>query len=138
MNSPILLRRLKQADSEEAKQAILRAQYFDDLFTAKKVMNENYIELKSDILRLVRELSGQTLDLFDETRSLLAGDSGIDISQQSDELRELLDKANRDLLALSGDPNRKDAGALGNFVTYSRRLRDKLLNFALIERTEKR
>lgn len=110
----------------------------DDLFTAKKVMNENYIELKSDILRLVRELSGQTLDLFDETRSLLAGDSGIDVSQQSNELRELLDKANRDLLALSGDPNRKDAGALSNFVTYSRRLRDKLLNFALIERTEKR
>lgn len=30
----------------------------DDLFTAKKVMNDNYIELKSDILRLVRELSG--------------------------------------------------------------------------------
>ena len=110
----------------------------DDLFTAKKVMNENYIELKSDILRLLRKLSGQSLALFDETRRLLDGESGIDITHQSDELRELLDKANRDLLALSGDPNRKDAGALGNFVTYSRRLRDKLLNFALIERTEDR
>ena len=49
-------------------------------------------------------------------------------------MRELLDKANRDLLALSGDPYRKDAGALGNFVTYSRRLRDKLLNFAMTEK----
>lgn len=72
--------------------------------------------------------------MFDETRNLLDGDSGTDISHQSEELRELLDKANRDLLALSGDPYRKDAGALGNFVTYSRRLRDKLLNFAMTEK----
>ena len=36
----------------------------------------------------------------------------------------------RDLLVLLAHPDRTDAGALSNFVTFSRRLADKLLNFA--------
>jgi phosphate:Na+ symporter len=47
-------------------------------------------------------------------------------------LQVLLNDANRDLLTLLADPERRDAGALSNFVTYSRRLKDKLVNFAAL------
>jgi phosphate:Na+ symporter len=43
-----------------------------------------------------------------------------------------IDSANRTLLILIADPDRKDAGALINFITYSQRLKDKLTNFANI------
>ena len=38
--------------------------------------------------------------------------------------------ANRKLLFLLAQPDRRDAGAMSNFMTYSRRLMDKLVNFA--------
>ena len=38
--------------------------------------------------------------------------------------------ASRSLLMLTLDPQREDAGALINYVTYSQRLKDKLTNFA--------
>ena len=37
-----------------------------DLFEAKRVINYSYIELKSDLLILIRGLASQTLDYFDE------------------------------------------------------------------------
>ena len=40
------------------------------------------------------------------------------------------------MLRLMGDPGREDVGALSQFVTYSRRLRDKLLRFAKIASRE--
>ena len=48
----------------------------------------------------------------------------------------MLDEINRDLLSLLADPDRSDAGTLSNFVTYSRRLQDKLVNFAALQDTE--
>jgi phosphate:Na+ symporter len=74
----------------------------DDLFTAKKVMNENYIELRSDVLLLVRELSIHSLSLFDDIRGVLDGDLTVDISHHSKELQDVLDRTNRSLLALCG------------------------------------
>jgi phosphate:Na+ symporter len=52
------------------------------------------------------------------------------------ELQALLDDANRKLLPLLARPDRRDAGALSNFVTYSRRLNDKLLSFARLSGAE--
>ena len=51
----------------------------------------------------------------------------------------MLDEINRDLLPLLAHPDRSDAGTLSNFVTYSRRsrrLKDKLVNFAALQDTE--
>ena len=45
----------------------------DDLFATKRSMNEQYIELESDVMLLVRELSGQTLALFDAVQEALRG-----------------------------------------------------------------
>jgi phosphate:Na+ symporter len=101
-----------------------------DLFDSKRVMNAQYIELKSDVLILVRELSSQTLGFFDEVNAAIKNDVAIDIKTHAKELQHNIDAANRDLLTLLVDPTRVDAGALTNFITYSQRLKDKLTNFA--------
>ncbi|MBR9909758.1 MAG: Na/Pi cotransporter family protein [Gammaproteobacteria bacterium] len=100
-----------------------------DLFETKKVMQEHFLELKSDILLLVRELASQTLGLFEDIHKCMSSDQKIDLQSQSRELQEQLDAANFKLLELLANPLRHDAGALTNFITYSQRLKDKLENF---------
>jgi phosphate:Na+ symporter len=104
----------------------------DDLFKSRRIMSKHYIELKSDVLLLVRELSSHTLVLFDEINRALREGSELDVSAEAKNLHKVLDNASRELLVLVADPNRRDAGALSHFVTYSRRLKDKLLNFAAL------
>ena len=108
----------------------------DDLFTVKKVLSEHYIEPGSDILMIVRELSSGALALFDDVQDILGGGDGDKLRDNTRELNEQLDSAYRRLLMLTANPERKDAGALFNFVTYNRRLMDKLLNFALLQHVE--
>jgi phosphate:Na+ symporter len=104
----------------------------EDLFFTKRVMRENYIEPSTDILILVREISGHTLSLFEDVSRVLEQKPGAEIAESSAELKALLDRNNRELLSLMNDPARRDAGALTNFVTYSRRLQDKLVNFVAV------
>ncbi len=103
-----------------------------DLFAARKIMTEHYIELKSDILLPIRELSSHTLGLFDDIYKAIAGEESIDIKLTGQDLQKYLDQVNKDLLVLLANPMRRDAGALTNFVTYSQRLKDKLINFSAI------
>lgn len=105
----------------------------NDLFNTKKVISEHYIELKSDILLLIRELSSQTLVMFDELRKGISGKAMQEIKQSARELQTHLDEAHKKLLALMADPLRRDAGAMTNVFTYSQRLKDKLLNYAVIK-----
>ncbi len=102
----------------------------NDLFAAKRVMKEQYIELKSDVLLIVRSLSSQTLQFFDEIANELKQQGPMNVRSEARDLQHHIDNANRDLLLLLIDPKREDAGALTNFVTYSQRMKDKLLNFA--------
>ena len=104
-----------------------------DLFESKRVMNAQYIELKSDVLILVRELSSQTLGFFDEINSAIVSEKTLDTKSLAKELQHYIDAANRDLLTLLVDPTRVDAGALTNFITYSQRLKDKLTIFASLK-----
>ncbi|MCY3667028.1 MAG: Na/Pi symporter [Gemmatimonadetes bacterium] len=108
----------------------------EDIFNTKKAMSKNYVELKSDVLLMVRKLSSQTLALFDDIRKPLEEGNQLDIAARANELQAMLDEINRDLLSLLADPDRSDAGTLSNFVTYSRRLQDKLVNFAALQDTE--
>ena len=126
-------------DSRELLRCVARYDYLfqihdsiDDIFNTKRMMNKHYIELKSDIMLMVRELSSQTLSLFDDIGKAMASNRAPDIVAQSVRLQVLLNDANRELLTLLADPERRDAGALSNFVTYSRRLKDKLVNFAAL------
>ena len=108
----------------------------DDIFNTKKVMNRHYIELKDDILVMIRDLSGLTLALFDDIRNSLLEKRQVKTPAKAEELQEVLDKINRELLPLLTRPDRRDAGALSNFVTYSRRLKDKLVNFSALQDIE--
>jgi phosphate:Na+ symporter len=105
-----------------------------DLFEAKRITNEKFIELKSDLLLLIRGLSIKTLDVFEEIASEM-----LDTTKQSEkrtllskekDLQHEINEVNRSLLLLMSDSSREDAGALINFITFSQRLKDKLNNFA--------
>lgn len=105
-----------------------------DLFESKRVMNEQYIELKSDLLLLTRSLAMETSEYFEDIATNLhkqgASPQQSTIKARVKKLQQVIDSANRTLLSLMADPERKDAGALINFITYSQRLKDKLTNFA--------
>jgi phosphate:Na+ symporter len=102
-----------------------------DLFEAKRTINDNFIELRSDILLIVREVSSETLVLFD----LISNhqDEREQFVQDSYELQRHLNDANKALLKLFSDVDRRDATALTNFTTYSQRLKDKLINLYQLE-----
>jgi phosphate:Na+ symporter len=132
-----------ETESERLLTKITRYDYLfqihdsiDDLFNTKRIMNQHYIELKSDVMVMIRELSGRTLALFDAVRESLEGPRVPRTAEVAAELQALLDDANRKLLPLLARPDRRDAGALSNFVTYSRRLNDKLLSFARLSGAE--
>ena len=126
-------------DEEESKQLIRLVRQYDylfqvqdsinDLFESKRVINQQFIELKSDVLLSVRELSSHTLGYFDTIRLSMHGQSDGDIKKLEKELQSHINSANRDILTLLVDPARVDAGALTNFVTYSQRIKDKLHRF---------
>ncbi|MDA0977944.1 MAG: Na/Pi symporter [Proteobacteria bacterium] len=101
-----------------------------DLFNTKKVINTGYIDLNGDILLIVREVASQTLMLFDAIRNLQTDGTDTTVSENSHNLYQLLGRANHKLLELLANPERRDAGSLTNFITYSRRLRDKLINYS--------
>lgn len=106
----------------------------NDLFKVKRVINEKYIELKSDLLLLIRGLSIKTLDVFDEIASEMLDKKHQPerrlLSAKEKELQHEINDVSRSLLLLMADTSREDAGTLINFVTYSQRLKDKLSNFA--------
>ncbi len=102
----------------------------EDIFNTKKAMSKHYVELKSDLLLMVRKLSSQTLVLFDDIRKPLIEGNQLDVTARAKELQEMLDEINRGLLPLLARPDRPDVGTLSNFVTYSRRLKDKLETLA--------
>ncbi|MCC2615913.1 Na/Pi symporter [Aestuariibacter halophilus] len=126
-------------DEEESRQLIKLINQFDylfqihdsisDLYESKKVLNEHYIELKSDVLLLVRTLSSQTLAFFERIGDAMREEEPPNLKSAAKELQHSIDQANRNLLLLLVDPKREDAGALTNFITYTQRLKDKLNNF---------
>jgi len=127
-------------DESESRQLLrLTTQYdylfqihdsIDDLFNAKQMMNKQYVDLKSDVLLILRELSSYTLSLFDAIGKSIGAGRPARVEGEARALQVCLEQSNRDLLSLLANPDRRDAGALSNFVTYSRRLMDKLVNFA--------
>lgn len=126
-------------DEKDSKELIRIINQFDylfqihdsinDLFNTKKVMSEHYIELKSDILLLIRTLSSQTLELFDQIKSEISSADASEMQKAAQEMQAQLDEVSKDLLSLMAQPSRRDAGAMINFVTYSQRLKDKLINY---------
>lgn len=85
---------------------------------------------------MVRVLSSNTLSLFNDICRAMAEGRKPEITEKAGELQGLLNMVNKELLSLLTQPERQDAGALSNFVTYSRRLKDKLVNLTALENNE--
>jgi len=130
-------------DNENSKELIQLINHFDylfqihdsieDLYHTKKVMEEQWIELQSDILLIIRRLSSETLQVFDSVIHRQSKEDSSELSASAKSMQKYLNESQRRLLEIMADPLRKDAGALSNFVTYSQRLKDKLINYARIE-----
>jgi len=130
------------ADEEESRQLMnlfTRYDYLfqiedsiEDLFNTKVTMDKQFIELRSDVMVMVREVSSRTLHLFDMTYRALSDGQRPETHDASVELRGVIDAVNRDLLRLMRDPRRQDVGVLSHFLTYSRRVQDKLQRFGKI------
>jgi phosphate:Na+ symporter len=103
----------------------------DDVYSIKKNLDDNFIEIKSDLLLHIRELSGKTIMLFDIIlKSSFQHEIPITkVKKVAKELQEIIDSLNQEILTLLSHPHRQDAGALIHLVTYSQRLKDKLLSF---------
>lgn len=101
-----------------------------DITNIKETLDENYIELKSDILLIVREISSETLSLFEKIST-----QDLDIKEKRELKKKLLDfqldleKNNKNILKFMAMPERKDAGAILHLITYSQRLKDKLVHY---------
>lgn len=122
--------------SRELMQIISRYDYLfqihdsiEDIYNTKKVLSEHYLEPKSDILLIIREISSGILQMFDEIAKSMECEGEFDIHSLSDSVQQDINQGNRALLKLLADPLRQDAGALANFITYSQRLKDKLVNY---------
>ena len=102
-----------------------------DLTDIKKRLDKGYIELKSDLLVMVRELSSETLLFFNEVSKNIEKEEGKQegMIKQAKVLQGRLNDFNRDILKLISMPKRQDAGIILHLMTYSQRLKDKLTNY---------
>ncbi len=101
-----------------------------DLVDVKESIDKNYIELKSDVILMLRDVFGQILSLFSfvgkeievgvDTRELLAIKT---------EVQKHIDRFHRELLVIMGKTNREDVGSVFHLVTYTQRLKDKLSKY---------
>ncbi len=97
-----------------------------DIAKIKEAVDENYLDLKSDVLIVVRELSSATLSFFE---SADAKPSKEGFKAESHKFQAELDGFNTKLLKMMAQPDRNDVGIILQLATYSQRLKDKLVNY---------
>ena len=95
-----------------------------DISSIKENMEHSYIDLKSDLILIVRELSSKSLSFFSHISKTQEGNLyDKELKKHAQELQKDLDDFNRDILKLMSKPNRNDAGVLLQIITYTQRLR---------------
>jgi phosphate:Na+ symporter len=127
-------------DEANSKEIIILFNQFDylfqlhdstrDLFETKRFLDQHYVELKSDTLSIVRAIAGDTIELFNAISIETFKAEEKNSNRVAMELQHRIDQSNRALLPLLTDASRTDAGGLVNFITYSQRIKDKLINFS--------
>ncbi|MFG1492791.1 Na/Pi symporter [Halobacteriovorax sp. ZH4_bin.1] len=98
-----------------------------DITSVKVSMDNNYIELKSDVLMIVREIASSTLSVFDYISN--DGQKEKDLKKVSQDFQRNLEGFGKKVFTLMAKPERNDAGAIMHLLTYSQRLKDKLMNY---------
>ena len=109
-----------------------------DITTIKETLDENYIELKSDLLLIIREISSETLSIFEEiSKNKLLAKEKKELKKKILDFQSDLVKHNNNVLKIMSLPDRQDAGAILHLITYSQRLKDKLVHYhSLLENTK--
>lgn len=101
-----------------------------DLSQMKVSMDENYIELKSDIILIVRALATGTLNFFDKmSNPHLSEEDRKHLAHEIKEFEIQLIDYNKKLLKLMAKPHRSDASIIMHMITYTHRLKDKLVHY---------
>lgn len=101
-----------------------------DLGDVKTAIDKNYIELKSDILLIIRGLTSKTLTFFEYIVN--EDNSAVDfkeIKKVASELQSEISNYKKKTLKLMAQTDRNDATAILHFISFTQRLKDKLLNF---------
>lgn len=101
----------------------------EDIAKVKSSMSDNFIELKSDMILLVRELSSKTLTLFQAMQNGFDKADTEKLTKTAHELQTEINTLNRNLLKQMAQNNREDLAVCLHLLTYSQRLKDKLQTF---------
>ncbi|WP_412473307.1 Na/Pi cotransporter family protein [Halobacteriovorax sp. YZS-1-1] len=101
-----------------------------DLSDLKDSMDKNYIELKSDLIIIIRSLATRTLSFF-ETMSNphLDEEQKRELKKEVNEFQFNIIEYNKRILKLMAAPDRRDASVIMHMITYSQRLKDKLVHY---------
>ena len=135
--SSVLMGKLDERQSRDMLKIIRRYEYIfqihdslKDLTKIKRKVDKRYIELKDDLLLMIRELSGETLTFFNKVSKAIVHEADkTSMKEQALVLQERIDTFNGDILKLISRPGRKDAGVILRLMSYSRRLQDKLISY---------
>lgn len=133
----------KRAESENFIIFISKFEYLyqvhdslKDIVDVKDQMDEMSIEMQADLLLHYKEITSQTLSIFELLQKSLSGetkDQHLLINEFS-QLQATLNNFSKLIFKIMPDTNRSDTGYSMHFMTYSQRLKDKLSNlFQLIK-----
>ena len=107
-----------------------------DFEQIKNHIDEMYIEIQSDGILHLREISSQTFSLFTTlAKSLVKEEISVDIKDELNKLQSTLNQTNKDLIKSIQNTERRDVGSLIHFFTYSQRLKDKMAMFYRLTKT---
>jgi phosphate:Na+ symporter len=106
-----------------------------DLLGIKENMDGNFIELKSDMILYLRELTSHLLTFFTVTRETIEKKKSVEeFKKDAHLIQEEINRFHKHLLRLIGQEERSDAGSLYHMVSSSQRLKDKLMNYQRLNR----
>ena len=101
-----------------------------DITSIKENLDSNYIELKSDVLVILRDIFSETLGIFEDlAKENDYAQDDIEFKKKLSQFQSDLLKYNNRLLKIMSEPDREDAASIIHLITYSQRLKDKLSSF---------
>lgn len=105
-----------------------------DIVSIKGSFDSSFIEIKSDLLLNLRELSGSSLSFFEFVNNdLKTNMNKAVVKKQASELQSDINDFNKSILKLIAKTKREDAGLMIHIVTHSQRLKDKIYSYYVLK-----
>lgn len=101
-----------------------------DISRVKDAIDTQYIDLHPDLISMIRSLSSSSLRLF-EVVSVNDGTQGAyeTVKKEASAFQSDLDHYNKEILVKMSESGRGDAWSIMHLITYSQRLKDKLVHY---------